>query len=1190
MSTIAMSISNGRATNSQLTRKPVLTNVTDASVYNYVVKSCFLEYIRTPRSQNLFRQTAAGETGPLKAIQLHTSLLRCVRKEIDNYPYSSLHKGPVLRDMFRNLRDETEKKNVKERFKEGMTLQELYTLFMQCCGSKKLEPVQVNDITLALLAYLEYCIKKVRSPEKTDSIRTIISDVKRYYSEPVQPPLYQEVAHVFAKPEGVVREDILNYAGKLTELEYMDDLKKLLTDIWIGNDRTTSFELDIDRQSWKDAESEALNQILKLHLASNVHQVDRRNTTYLYETTYSFIPPDAVTHYRRVLMLACQRDLSLGNLSDSMDYLSKESRYVLTMLSTNWRVKKSTRDILEFDVARELYVNKVMNIWTMVRVFQCVESQMRIRVDVKDPWTVQDKILFRNSLMAVYKYTIGTIVEQYSSLFSPPDQLDADIADKFAFIDSCLATNNLFQGTDTEFRDTVTLIRNRVKVAAYNHFLSLVNESNSNNLVIDRWRNVVRHTISAIKQVKARYTLPTEVEGIGITRWSTELQAGSWCADQLANMAATYSKEQIELLREELNRDGSDLGIEDLKDIYSWQCRLRRIFQTETLNSAYPFEVETALFNYVYIWFDKRSNLPNEWVDGIVKAEKFVPKSMDTQPQQRHSTSVFDMWQIFHQQMSLIKELNWQNEYHVAKLYNAVMRSVSKAIRLYLQNLQRAYLLDVKPLSTEYSGKKQKVVSEFKFSSETCVKMNNVEYIKNNLDQLEKSINAEALATVIATKERSVETTANSVFTIEIVEAEGLRGCDSNGLSDPYVELFDQSQKRSIGRTRTIYKDLNPRWNESFEYSVTQSVNIGANIWDEDLFGQRERCGNCIFALDPKEHRDFEPRETWIDVHPQGRLKVVTIMERDRDDILFHFGKAFKDLQRTEDFMVKSIPDQFRVAINSELCLDTIRNVIKPSGLLSSMAKRLLRTNGPEAASTMTRASLEERIGNSIDPFLNNYLLPIFTTLESTLTDTLKVRVMLETWNVILEHLELLIIPPLSEKVALQKPLTDDELAVILSWINVEFLEFFHGEGHGPSIEALKNAEHFKIINLARHYYQYTAEQLERDYNDMAIRNFERRSQIKFHSGIIGRMRTVLAHKNLGTMRLTAKQLREAKDVDNTEEVILRVLALKDVDHRLPRILKTRRQQADIRAVQSASRRSGQVFDRVRNMPAYPRH
>ncbi|KAK9371064.1 hypothetical protein V1509DRAFT_615666 [Lipomyces kononenkoae] len=1181
-----MSISRGKGANSQLARKPVLTNVTDASVYNYVVKSCFLEYIRTPRSQNLFRQIAGGGSEPLKSTQLPTSLLRCIRKEIDNYPYSSLHKGPVLCETFRSFRDETEKKHVKERFKAGMSLQEVYTLFMQRCGSRKLEPVQVNESTLAFLAYLEYCVNKLRSPEKTDSIRAIISEVKRHYSVPVQPPLHREVAHVFAKPEGVVREDILNYAGKLTELEYMDDLKKLLTDIWTGNDRTTSFELDIDRQIWKDAESEALNQILKLHLASNVQQVDRRNSTYIHETSYSFIPPDAVTHYRRVLMLACLRDLPTGNLSDSMDYLSKASRNMLIMLSTNWRVKKSTRDILEFDVARELYVNNGISMWAMVRVYQYVESQMRVRIDVNDPWTVQDKILFRNSLMAVYKYTIGTIIEQYSSLFSPPDELQADIAEKLAFVDAYLASNDLFQGTDKEFLDTITLIRNRVKVAAYNYFQSLVNESNSNNLVIDRWRNVVRHTILAIKQVKTRYTLPTEVEGIGITRWSTELQAGSWCADQLANMATNYAKEQIELLEEELNRSGRDLGIEDLKDIYSWQCRLRQIFQTETLNSVYPFDVESALFNYVYIWFEKRSNLPNEWVDGIVKAEKFVPKSMDAQ--QRYSTSVFDIWQIFHQQMSLIKEIKWQNEYHVAKLYNVVMRSVSKAIRLYLQNLQSAYLLDVKPLSND-NGKKQKVVAEFKFSSETCVQMNNVEYIKNNLDQLEKSINAEALATLIATKERSVQTNTNSVFTIEIVEAEGLQGCGTNGLSDPYVELFDQSQKRSIGRTRTIFKDLNPRWNESFEYSVTQSVNIGANIWDEDLFGQRERCGNCIFPLDPKEHRDFEPRETWIDIHPQGRLKVVTIMERDRDDIMFHFGKAFKDVQRIEDFMVKSIPDQFRVAIESELCLDTIRNVIKPSGVLSSMAKRFLRASGPEGASTKTSASLEERIGNAIDPFLNNYLLPIFTTLESTLTDDLKVRVMLETWNVILEHLELLIIPPLSDKVVIQKPLTDDEMTVIMSWINMEFLEFFNGEGHGPSIEALKNSEHYKIITLAKHYYQYTAERLERDYNEMAIRNFERRSQIKFHSGIIGRMRTVLAHKNLGTMRLTAKQLREARDVDNTEEVILRVLALKDFERRLPRILKTRRQQADIRAVQSASRRSGPVFDRVRNMPDYPR-
>ena len=90
------------------------------------------------------------------------------------------------------------------------------------------------------------------------------------------------------------------------------------------------------------------------------------------------------------------------------------------------------------------------------------------------------------------------------------------------------------------------------------------------------------------------------------------------------------------------------------------------------------------------------------------------------------------------------------------------------------------------------------------------------------LDKLEKEMNVDACATVIEKREPQVpkQRKAESyVFTVKIIEAEDLKACDLNGLSDPYVVLGDEYQKR-LAKTRIIYGNLNPRWDETTDITA----------------------------------------------------------------------------------------------------------------------------------------------------------------------------------------------------------------------------------------------------------------------------------------------------------------------------------------------------------------------------------
>lgn len=193
------------------------------------------------------------------------------------------------------------------------------------------------------------------------------------------------------------------------------------------------------------------------------------------------------------------------------------------------------------------------------------------------------------------------------------------------------------------------------------------------------------------------------------------------------------------------------------------------------------------------------------------------------------------------------------------------------------------------------------------------MKLNNIEYALQQLDRLEREINVDACAEVIAKNTpaqlKKVRKSTTYVFTIKVVEAEDLKACDMNGGSDPYVVLADEYQKR-IAKTRIIYNNLNPRWEDAVDITTQGPLNIIATIWDWDAVGDHDYVGRTSIKLDPVHFSDFLPREYWLDLDTQGRLLLRVSMEGERDDIQFYFGKAFRTLKRTERDMTRRITEK----------------------------------------------------------------------------------------------------------------------------------------------------------------------------------------------------------------------------------------------------------------------------------------
>ena len=88
------------------------------------------------------------------------------------------------------------------------------------------------------------------------------------------------------------------------------------------------------------------------------------------------------------------------------------------------------------------------------------------------------------------------------------------------------------------------------------------------------------------------------------------------------------------------------------------------------------------------------------------------------------------------------------------------------------------------------------------------------------------------------------------VLRVRLSHAIGLKSADSNGFSDPYVKLSLNREKRT---SKIVYKTLNPRWDEDFQFrgSFSQLMNDTLQVacWDHDRLSFNDHIGDGVLPL-----------------------------------------------------------------------------------------------------------------------------------------------------------------------------------------------------------------------------------------------------------------------------------------------------------------------------------------------------
>ncbi|RDW77335.1 hypothetical protein BP6252_05388 [Coleophoma cylindrospora] len=917
---------------------------------------------------------------------------------------------------------------------------------------------------------------------------------------------------------------------------------------------------------------------------------DSPSQVHLEESTYTFIPPDSRAYYRSILVHAMTFDqLHAGDRASPNSLLSRSSMELLTELCNRWRIPQFSRLVLLLDVVSQKYLDQEVSLEDLDTAFEFiknppVEPPVNKRASViistlpiismdTSLWTIQDFTLYRQTLTNLHDALLRDLYDllQHCYESKPPSP-----GPTLHVLENHIYNDPSFTQSPTEYETYVAQLAEGLCQKAASVYRGYLEAEVPQNQEEWQFYHVVQLGKSVVKlcqRIQKRYRKNPEIMGVNPFTILVETMFPSFEND---------AGDLIQRILHVAHTNNSEVDLQDGFDLYKELVEIRRIHQDALPDRPFAFHIENLLADFVWRWIRVADSKMVGLVDEAIKQDQFQVRNdhpeRPASDDERHSVSIIDIFRLLNQTADQIFQLNWDDDVQYAKFMTTLSKSFGVGLARYCEVIEQRFSKEMDRLSPAQEAaaiqtKQEKwmqlakdawnnkeKIEPFQFYPESFVKLNNIEYAVQQLDTLEKTMNVDACAEVLARNappQEKKRRPSKYVFTIKIVEGEDLKACDPNGTSDPYVVLGDEYQKR-LAKTRVVMRNLSPRWDESVDITVQGPLNIIATIWDWDTFGDHDYVGRTSLKLDPAHFSDYLPREYWLNLDTQGRLLLRVSMEGERDDIQFYFGKAFRLLKRTERDMTRKITDKLSQYINASLSHEALRGLLSRGLTVASVTS--LWKHRQSIAPTLTPIDVE----NALKP-LFTYFDENFAIMKQTLTDASMVMVMTRLWKEVLVAIEALLVPPLSDKPSTQRPLTQQEMDIVFRWLELLF-EFFYardeetGEAMGVPADVLKSPKYHELASLNFFYFDST-DNLIRTSERMATSSAQRAQQQRNRlsapaslgasfGGLMGtastrRTKSIMLSRNLGTMKKAKEEKRKEAQADPSDDMILRILRMR---------------------------------------------
>ncbi|KAF8999791.1 cytoplasm protein [Cyathus striatus] len=882
---------------------------------------------------------------------------------------------------------------------------------------------------------------------------------------------------------------------------------------------------------------------------------------------FTFIPPNPKKYYQRLVEYCLVADLEVmlspevdDNDEVSLGILSPSHLDLISECAIRWRIGHSFRAACFLDLVRQFYERNDVPMECIPEALQGV-VKVTSELDIK-MWPVHDVDYLSSIYAGLFNIFLSSL---YHAMDSLPGLKPSEIEPYLVVLEH-VRDSGLLDQFDVDVGARMTDVQDRAKEVCA-HWYDLKMQELQSAPGVNRALPLLYMTDEIEKSTKAldkRFPEPI-LGAIDITSIYVEVA--------IPRIITELTDSQKRLFEASMNGPTPDVPIEDIFALYRRSKMLMGMYDAFCPNGNFEFEITSFFEPYVRQWLLNTDNKTAQWVEAAIKADNFVAE----EGTEGRSSSIVDLFESLRTPINFLQDLEWENDYQEARFFTSLSKTISKAVEQYCRSVENLFLTEMYPRPSEYiqpqkssawlekarqltiTGEKR--VEPFNFRPESCVKLNNVEAARKLLDKMYDQMQADKLAEVLIHSAPPVPEKVErerALFSVKIVIAEGLVPPDGSPSSrlDTFVTLSDEAGNR-LAKTRTIYESLNPRWEETFDFSVDKPLWLMVSVRDRALVGKHDTVGRAYVCLDPRRFGDFLTHELWMDLDTEGRILVRVSMEGEKDDIQFYFGRGFRSLKRAEGDMLRIFIDKMSPFIQQCLSRNVLKTLMKSRdqgldynkalGGVTALYRSALGASSSEVQIPLPQGEKPRlRPEELTDIEIEQAILPLFDyfdanlqTLNTYLSDTAKQMVMSRVWKDILGVIEGLLIPPLSDQPSDMKPLSDKEVDIVFKWL--KFLrDYFYANGEGPvPLETIQNQKYRDILSIRLYYDWHT---------DALMEECVRMMQQSLSAGIPLRKKakSVYAQKNLGTIKQKKREKKEKKETEATsEQTIMRILRMR---------------------------------------------
>lgn len=931
-----------------------------------------------------------------------------------------------------------------------------------------------------------------------------------------------------------------------------------------------------------------------------------------------------------LMLLALQSQHKDSTILDiETPLFSKLALAIISSCANIWLLDHSTRAVCLYTAAHLSGILKddnepnntlgPVNIEATQLVFiQCkriVEELGKMDWEEKETWAIKDQDEWTKNLTFSYNEAMFAIKQSLEQIFN--QHAKPKFGPYLMLLGDFIESDALFKlisesGLNKKWEKKLSKTLMRTSESRYAEYLSDLPRDDT--LSIIHIIDISDKIVDDVKRLQKRYKNPL-LGFLIVPRIAAAVITGMFAADSkniLKHILAYYkSRKEVPPFGDALEAYKS---LYEIRDIHN---------QVSTSKSVFSFDLESFFFSFLEEWVAESGDKLRSIGEQALVSDTYDAINLD-RDDKKHSSSVLDIFTLIKEYLKILNSLNWSNEYQLAKIQTTLLKSISDAILLYANSVtekviaeldeeEQKKLLELAQNTTDkrksgnwfdevksvvnniQSGGAAKLEAEsaYNFKPQTCVALNNLLAMMQQLSKLEDLLDPEHISRTVTRYEPSQKKEFIShVFSLRLVKAENLQcsnGSVGSNLS-PYVTLIDTKARKTIGKTRTLHNTPLPEWDEEFEITLAanSSLTVSVTAWDEKTIGSHSICGRSLLQLDPHRFKhDGIPQEIYLDLDSQGRILLEVAVESERLDAIFVTGRAYRCLKRCQERCVKLIVAKFSRFIHYCFSRNNLRSVCGSNGNLKPT---------------------QEQMDEAMMP-LYNYLNQNLQVLAQYLTTEMLMKVMVAAWTVVVSSADELLLPKLASAKTFQlstlgskltlnvtggsgwqsavstavasvsssigisgfgKLLTNNELETVFAWLNFLCFDFFHNGGNGPPVAELKN-EHYQSLLLLPVYYDRELEFLFLEVDRLSPayvkslrerNNFteadtkpqenkgKTRARAFSRAGSIARSKTISANATAKARERAKREEQEAKADPMaaqvlTEDIILRLLLVK---------------------------------------------